>query len=314
MLKRIGCVLLLVACLRLPAAGPSIGREGITFRFRPPDAGITLINTEYSRKTKTIASEGETETSFTESLEKTKTRVARMANGYAITSIMLSSRQITDGEEEDSDPLTRASMKVPVTMEVDGKGRLVALRGIDELLKQSLELCDADEREVYERIMTKKRMEFLAQSEWESSNGVLLGITRQPGDAWQAKVKWFLFSPSLVPVTTDYSFIRIYDIAGHRCAMLKNVIRPDLVEAARDLEKMFKELEIVPEGMEAMFSVQSYQEEHTQYIDPQTFISWKELETIEKKYTVTVEGRDIVTTEKSESTITTEVANEGRDI
>jgi len=314
MIKRTGYVLLLAACLRLSAAGPATDREGVTFRFNPPVAGITLINTEYNTETKTITSEGETETTVTESLEKTQSQVSRTAKGYSITSVILSVQKIVNGEEEEPDPLTRASMMVPVTMELDKNGRLVTLRGVEELRQQALELCEADEREIFERVMTKKQLDFLARSEWQSVNGVLLGITKQPGDTWQAKVKWFLFSPSLMPVTTDYSFIRMYNIAGHQCAMLKNVIKPDLKAVGQDLEKMFVELEILPEGMEAEFSVQSYLEENTQYIDPLTFISWKESQMTEKQYTVTVEGHDIVTTEKSESTITTEVANDGKDI
>lgn len=306
--------LLLFACLPLFAAGPSPDKPGVTFQFHPTDTSITLIDTEQRTETETMASKGKTETTVTVTLEKTKTQVTKTTKGYTITTITLSLRKAVNGVEEDPNGFDRAFMAVPVIVEVDKTGRPIAFKGFDELREKLLALTeDEDERAYYEQEMTKERMEMMARGEWVATNGILLGLTRQPGDTWQSKINWYLFSPSLTPVTTEYSFVRMYNVAGHPCAMLKNVIKPDLKTAGQDLEKLFKEMGLLPEGIKAKFSVLSYNEEYTQYLDPTTFLSWKETESSTKKYKVTIEGTDIVTTDTIESTTTTEVDEGHRD-
>ncbi|MHB0937889.1 MAG: hypothetical protein ACYDCO_22210 [Armatimonadota bacterium] len=307
-------LLLLAAGLQLFAAGLPTAGDKVTFQFRPTDSRITLIDTEQRTVTETMESDGETETTVTVTLEKTKTQIVKTARGYTVTTITLSLRRGVNGVEEEPDGFDKAFMAVPLTVEVDKNGRPIAFKGFDTLREKALELIDdEDERAYYERVMTEERMELLAKGEWAATNGALLGQTRKPGDSWQSKIKWFLFSPSLVPVTTDYSFVRMYNVAGHPCAMLKNVMKPDLKTAARDLERMFTELELLPEGLEAKYSVQSYNEEYTQYIDPATFLTWKATESSTKQFTVTLEGVDVVTTETIESTTTTEVDDGRRD-
>lgn len=312
-MKRSGLlVLLLFACLRLFAAGPSIDKEAVTFQFHPTDTSITLIDTEQRTETETTTSGGETETTVTVTLEKSKTTIEKTVKGYTVTSIGLSLRKAVNGVEEDPDGFDRAFMAVPLIVELDKAGRPIAFKGIDELREKALELLeDEDDRANFEKIMTKERMELLARGEWAATDGLLLGQTKKPGDSWKSNIKWYLFSPSLAPATTEYSFVRMYNVAGHPCAMLKNVIKPDLKTAAQDLAKMFKDLELLPEGMKAKFSVLSYNEEYLQYLDPVTFLTWKETESSAKKFKVTIEGQDIITTDTVESTTTTEV-DEGR--
>jgi len=305
--------MLLVAGLRSFAAGPSTDRDGITFQFHPPEAGITLIHTARKMETETTTSDGKTETNVTVTIEKEKMQIVKTARGYTLTSIALSVEKAVNDEAQQPDGFDQASMLVPVTVEVDKAGRIIAIRGLDAVRTKALELMEGNERDFYEKIMTKERMESLTRSEWAATNSILFGLTKQPGDTWQSKIKWFVFSPSLLPVTTDYSFIRMYNMAGHQCAMLKNVIEPDLQTAGQDLKQMFTDLGILPKGLDAKFSVQAFSEEHIQYLDPETFITWKETESMTKKYTVTLDGRDIVTTNKLDSTITTEVANDARD-
>jgi len=65
------------------------------------------------------------------------------------------------------------------------------------------------------------------------------------------------FSPTLMPVTSSYTFDKMARIAGHPCAMLKNVITPDLKAAGQDLKKLFDLLQLIPKEMKSTFSVQA---------------------------------------------------------
>ena len=308
-MKRSGLLLLLLAaCLPLCAAGPGAAGEGVTFRFHPTDTSITLIDTEVRTDTQTMGSGKAQETTVTVTLEKSKTRIVKTAKGYTVTSITLSLRKAVNGVEEEPDGFDKAFMAVPVTAELNNAGRLIAFKGFGELRSKALELMeDEEERAFFEHAMTKERMELLAQGQWAAANHTLLGVTKRPGDTWTSRLQWSLFSPSLTPVTTDYAFIRMYNVGGHPCAMLKNTITPDLKTATRDLAKMFADLALLPEETDPKFTVESYTEEYIRYIDPATFITWKETESSTKRFTVTIDGQEIVTTETVESTTTTAV-------
>lgn len=308
-MKRSGLLLmLLAACLRLCAAGPSADREGVTFRYHPTDTSLTLIDTEVRTESERMEGAGESETSVTVTMEKTKTHYAKTAKGYTITAITLSVRKAVDGVEVEPDSFDRAFMAVPLSVELNRAGRPIAFKGFDKLREKLLELAeDEEERAYYEKLLTEKQMEMMAWADWAATNGILLGLTKRPGDTWKSKIKWYLFSPSLSPVTTEYTFVRMANVAGRTCAMLKNVISPDLKVAEQDLAKILKEVELLPEEMDTKCSVLAYREEYIRYIDPTTFLTWKSTESITKKFKITLDGVDLLTTVNIESTVTTEV-------
>jgi hypothetical protein len=309
MLQRFFPSYLLLTVYFLISTMPAHAQEQITFTFQPPDVGITLILTEKKTETKTTTTNGASENEVIVSNEKTRVDIAKTATGYTWTTIKLSKQQTYNGIEMALSSLDRAMMSLPATIELDKTGHFVGIRGIEAIHDKALEGVEGDERMLFEKFMTKGTMEKLARSEWEANAGALLGITKKPGDSWQTKVKWLVLSQDLPQVTASYTFEKMDDVAGHPCAVLKRVIKPDLKLATQDLRKLFDELQAIPAELKPAYAALAFTEEHRLSIDPTLLFPWQKMDTCTKKYKITVQGTETVITEKTEATVTVAIAD-----
>ena len=278
-------------------------KDTVTFRYLVPDGGITLIETSTETHTSTVDMPGGVETTVSVTTEKKRFEIVKTAKGFTITNTLLAIEQTVDGENEELDGFDKAMLACPGIIELDQEGRLLAVKGVKELREKILELTDGEKREIFERLMTVKRMEYMAKTGYTSAIEPILGLTKQAGDRWSVPKKELAFSSNLLAMPTNYTLISLVTVGGRACAQIKSHSEAEAKAAAQDLRVLMEdELAIIPKEAKAKFTVQTCTVDSTSYVDPQTMVAMQEHEKKVKKYRVTVDDHLITFTDVIEST------------
>ncbi|MHB9026368.1 MAG: hypothetical protein ACYC7E_19690 [Armatimonadota bacterium] len=295
----------LFAVICLGAALPAFAVGEVTFTFRPPDDGITIIQSTRQTKTETISNGEESGTTVTVTADKTRYEIVKTARGYRRTETLIASSETVDGEEEQDD-FKAAFLDMPVEIDLDAAGTITAIRGIEAIRRKLLAGMQGKGREIFERIMTPEKMEMLIKADWASMRDPLNGLTKKPGDTWTVTTNEMIFSSNLLPMKSALTFQQSTKVLGRSCALVKSVAKPNLKALVGDLRKLFTEIEAFPKDANAKLNVLAYSAESSVSVDTALFMALKGTSTEVKKYSVTIDGRKLTFTEEEKTTATSE--------
>jgi len=285
-------------------------QDQITFAFRPPKDGITLIQTEKATETKTQEFQGEKQTETTVTVNTIEQKFATVGTGFRYTETILSTEKMRDGKKDALEPIDQAFLKMPVVIMLDADGRVQSIRGLDAIRTKALNLMDGDERTLFQRLLTVEKMEAMGKVGWEAARKAFLGAARKPGESWSVRINDTCFSTQVMPVTAQITLKEIGTVNGRPSALVQTVVTPAKAAITKDLRTlMMDELEMFPPEANPTFRVLTYTTEAQDCIDAVLLTSLKALEKRTRKFQITAMGATLTITEYREAVTTTKVAD-----
>ncbi|HEY3416131.1 MAG TPA: DUF6263 family protein [Armatimonadota bacterium] len=295
----IAVICLFAAALPLRAVGE------VTFTFHPPDAGFSVLQTTKTTRTESMSAGGESGARVIVTTEKARVQYVKTAAGYTRTDTVISTERTVNGVAE-ADALDNAMIDQPIDIDLDAAGIITAIRGIEAIRRKMLAGMEGAERDSFEQIMTREKIETMIKDEWAATLTPLRGLTKKPGDAWTATTNQILFSSQASPVKFTYSFQQPVTVLKRPCVTVTATGKPELKAVTRDLRKLFEEMDALglPKDANPKFTVANYAIESSDTIDPALMLPLKSTSLETREYSITLKGRTITFTEQEKITVT----------
>lgn len=167
----------------LAACGPDPEPAGrrFSFTFSPPEGTSFIQHLKTTRVQEFSAAGVESRTQTHASDSATRFTVDRTDTGYDIRAEQVSTAMTKDGEPVD-DPVTDLLRGMPATYQTDPDGRLVAIRGFEEVSERIASELPSELSSLLASVITEEALTKQGVDEWNGRYGDLIGQTIRIGD------------------------------------------------------------------------------------------------------------------------------------
>lgn len=167
----------------LAACGPDPEPAGrrFSFTFSPPEGTSFIQHLKTTRVQEFSAAGVESRTQTHASDSATRFTVDRTDTGYDIRAEQVSTAMTKDGEPVD-DPVTDLLRGMPATYQTDPDGRLVAIRGFEEVSERIASELPSELSSLLASVITEEVLAKRGADEWNGRYGDLIGQSIRIGD------------------------------------------------------------------------------------------------------------------------------------
>jgi hypothetical protein len=212
--------LLLTACVCAAAvvlADLSLAAEGqkLTFTYSPPD-GTAYLQTVVTTETFDFGA-GRKRT--TQEEMRLRTIIKRSPVGYREATTCLSIRELDRAAGADSGkrPLASALERTTLTYQLDAKGHLITVNGIDVLLKRVRAALSRDTAAGAGESFAREKLLANERADWERSVEQFVGRPAAVGEAWLRLEDWLGPTGQSVKCYAATKVVGKVKTAGHDC-------------------------------------------------------------------------------------------------
>ncbi len=178
---RRGPALLLGVVLAACGPDPEPAGQRFSFRFSPPEGTSFVQHLKTMRVQEFSAAGVESRTQTHASDSATRFTVHRTDTGYDVRVEEVSTAMTKDGEPVD-DPVTDLLRRMPATYQTDPDGRLVAIRGFEEVSERIVTELPAELSSRLASVITEEALAKRGAEEWNGRYGDFIGRTIRIGD------------------------------------------------------------------------------------------------------------------------------------
>lgn len=281
-----------------PSSGESAEAQSATFTFRPPDK-TQVRQTVKTTRTRDLGEAGKA-TDVTETVSRLIYR--RTRQGYQLSAHPISATMTRNGQKVNN-PLLAVLQDVVTVYQTDPEGRLVLIRGLDQVLEKARKSLPASAVESFASVLNEETLANREAAEWAGRVEALLSRRVRPGDAWAAT------DPFTLPGGEEivfYSATKVvgWEKSGNRpCLRLQfsyhtdaQALRPFLGEAFETLQESLQK----PEGKTPSPDFEIVGSGH-RIIDPATMLIQSEIINRTIKMPVELPGHGMVATVTTET-------------
>ncbi len=178
---RRGLPLLLDVVLAACAPDPEPAGQRFSFSFSPPEGTSFVQHLKTTRVQEFSAAGVESQTQTHASDSATRFTVHSTDTGYDVRAEQVSTAMTKNGEPVD-DPVTDLLRGMPATYQTDPDGRLVAIRGFEEVSERIASELPSELSSLLMSVITEEALAKRGADEWNSRYGDLIGQTIRIGD------------------------------------------------------------------------------------------------------------------------------------
>jgi hypothetical protein len=214
------CWSILVACAAV--------KERVAFRFAPPN-GTTCIETVQTTKVSKLST-GQTRTDA--GRVKGKSVYSKTAGGYRLAQTALEVSATRDGSPM-PDPISTALKGLTVTYDIDARGQLTAIHGLDKVVARVEKAVGPQAMQAMAGLLNEEALANKERSEWEGRIGAFVGKQAKIGDVWSGTDEFPLPNGETVTFYSATKLIGRVKVAGHDCVKLRISYNSDAAALAK---------------------------------------------------------------------------------
>ncbi len=228
--------LALVLCWSVLAACAA-AKEGISFRFAPP-TGTTCIETLQTTKVAKLST-GQTRTDV--GRVKGKSVYSKTPRGYRLAQTALEVSATRDGRPM-PDPVTEALKGLTVTYDIDARGQLTAIHGLDKVIARVEKSVGPQAAQAMAGLLNEEALTNKERSEWEGRIGSFAGERAVIGDVWIGTDEFPLPNGETVTFYLVTKLVGRVKSAGHDCVKMRFSYNSDAAALAKLAGKTAREI------------------------------------------------------------------------
>lgn len=208
------------AMLVLRLGSMSLAAEGQrpTFTYNPPD-GTTCLQTVVTSQTFDFGA-GRKRTTREEM--RLRTLIRKSATGYREATTCLSIRELghTGRADGGENPVARALERTTLTYQLDAKGHLISVSGLDVLLKRVRAALPRDTAAGGAQTFAREKLLANERADWERSVEQFVGRPAAVGEAWLCLEDWLGPTGQTVKCYAATKVVGRAKMGAHECVRI----------------------------------------------------------------------------------------------